>query len=138
MNPINFQSFFIPTHQSSMEITSREKVLKDLSLLHEIIWELHGHCRKCHGLSEFDEFVHENDHGSCRKAHIKPLSSCILVSKLWSNVAIPQLWSHYTRIQELICLMADYPHTLSSKPWSDRKNNEVNINLRETLIRSNW
>ena len=120
--------------ESSMTMTSRDKVLKDLFLLREIIWELHGHCRKCHELSEFDEFIHENfKHSSCKRDHIKSLSTCIIVSKLWSDVAIPQLWGYYTRIQELICLMADYPHALSSKPWSDRNNKEVNITLLESL-----
>lgn len=79
-------------------MASTVKALSISSLLQEIIWNLHGNCPTCHKISLpesmqiFDRQIYESE---CISTHRTQLLHCILVSKFWSEVAIPQLWGYY-------------------------------------------
>jgi hypothetical protein len=45
----------------------------------------------------------------CRVAHLRSLSQCILVCKLWSRIGVPQLWSVYTKDKNLLALIQVKP-----------------------------
>lgn len=37
--------------------------------------------------------------------HMHDLFSCLLVSKAWSSVVIPQLWGHYAELQHILSIV---------------------------------
>lgn len=99
-------------------------------LLDSIFWQLHGNCEKCHGLrqTELIGYYDRKEMETCRNEHVRQLYKVISVSKLWSNVAIPQLWRFYADAECILSLVANMSNSVRGYKMYYRTNKKVSFN----------
>jgi hypothetical protein len=79
-----------------------------------------------------------SDDDFCKEFHARDLQNYITVSKVWANVAIPQLWGYYMSHGNLLSLLADIPQrriTFWREYFSDPGRKVSLSNLSNRLLR---
>jgi hypothetical protein len=102
---------------------SSTKALRIPTILDEVTWLVHaGSCTEPECQRDFDigDSCHLVDE------HLQNLLNCIMVSKIWAKIAIPQLWGRYAHEKHLFSVIADVP---CSRKWY----NEHYYYNRETI-----
>jgi hypothetical protein len=85
-------------------MASSTKALNIVPIVDEIIWLSHaGSCENINRRSPF--YFDPNTDRFDLQPHLRALSQCILVCKLWAKIGIPQLWSSYTTEINLLSLI---------------------------------
>lgn len=62
--------------------------------------------------------------------HIRDLHACVLVSTVWSSVAIPQMWGHYAELHHILSVVYDtLPEYLRHLDENDQVNAPIPISF---------
>ena len=81
--------------------------LSNVGILEQIITFVHIRqpCCLAFSLEEVYHTVSQTKDEQLCVGHRENLFSCILVSKLWASVAIPQLWGRYGELHHLLSVL---------------------------------
>jgi hypothetical protein len=112
-------------------MSSSTKALYIDTILDEIIWL--SHAGSCRDLNCRNPFSLDPSGCTYQEAHLRALSRCILVCKLWAEIGIPQLWSSYANYMNLLSLVKTVGWDVPQKDWFDKSAIDAEVSKLKLL-----